>query len=241
MCQSKANGGARCTVNKQSANHRRRDRYAVKTAEVIIDKIIAAQGSEWTGDTEGIGFEINSPLIAKAYAIAVKAHAGVKRKSGEVYLNHPLRVARKLQAAGFNHEVVAVALLHDAVEDSPLTLADLRRYGFSERVISGVDSVTKRDGEEYPDAIERAKKHPIGRLCKLADNLDNSSDEQLAPFTPERQAKQRAKYTPARGAIIRSIIDNPTEKLIQDAPGFTKDYKIKVNTNIMGTIFDGKE
>lgn len=241
MCQSKENGGARCTVDKPSANHRRRDRYAVKTAHAIIEQVVAEQGSEWTGDTDGIGFEINSPLVAKAYAIAVKAHAGVKRKSGEVYLNHPLRVARKLQAAGFNHEVVAVALLHDAVEDSDLTLADLKRYGFSERVVSGVDSVTKREGEDYKDAIQRARQHPIGRLCKLADNLDNSSDEQLAPFTPERQQKQRAKYGPARVVLIRSIIENPTEKMLVNAPGFTREYKIKLNTNIVGTIFDGKE
>lgn len=241
MCQSKANGGTRCTINKPVANQRRRDRYAVKTAEQMIDQVIAEQGSEWTGDVDSIGLKISSPLIAKSYALAVKAHSGVKRKSGEVYLNHPLRVAQRLQAEGFNDEVIAVALLHDAVEDSPMTLSDLRRYGFSERVVSGVDSVTKRDGETYEQAIERARKHPIGRLVKLSDNLDNSSDEQLAPFTPERQARQRAKYTPARVILIRSIRMNPTESMMVDAPGFTKGYAIRLKTNTVETIFDGKE
>lgn len=237
MCRSKDHGGKRCKPN----NARRRDRYAVKTAQNTVDAVIKEHGSEFTGDVAGIGLELNSPLVAKAYALAVKAHSGVKRVSGEVYINHPLRVARNLQKAGFNHEVVAVALLHDAVEDSPLTLGGLRRYGFNERIVTGVDSMTKRSGETYQDAILRASKHPIGRIGKLADNLDNSSDEQLAPFTEERQAKQRAKYTPARVFILRSIIENPTESMVQTTPGFSKEYKIKLDPSIMGTIFDGKK
>lgn len=240
MCRSKDNGGRRCHINQSAANARRRDRYAVQTATAMVDSVIAEQGSEWTGDVNGVGLQINSPLVAKAYAIAVKAHSGIKRVSGEVYLNHPLRVARKLQEAGFNHEAVAVALLHDAVEDSTLTLGDLKRYGFHDRIVSGVDSVTKRPGEDYKDAILRASKHPIGRLVKLADNLDNSSDEQLAPFTEERQAKQRAKYIPARAVILRSIVENPTDDMVAAAPGFHKGYQIKLDSKIMGTIFDGK-
>lgn len=240
MCRSKDNGGRRCAINHSKTNARRRDRYAVQTATKMVDDIIEGQGSEWTGDVNGIGLQLNSPLVAKAYAISVKAHAGVKRVSGEVYINHPLRVARKLQEAGFNHEVVAVALLHDAVEDSDLTLGGLRRYGFNDRIVGGVDSMTKRPGEDYKSAILRAIKHPLGRLGKLSDNLDNSSDEQLAPFSEERQAKQRAKYIPARMVIQRSILDNPTDEMIASTPGFHQGYQIKLDTKIMGTIFDGK-
>lgn len=237
MCRHKSTGRERCKVNTPVVNAKRRDRYHVKTATAMVDEVIAEQGSDWVGDVEGIGLLINSPLIAKSYALAVKAHAGVRRSSQEVYLNHPLRVARALQEAGFNHEVIAVALLHDAVEDSDMTLGTLRRHGFSERIISGVDSVTKRDGETYESAIERASAHPIGRLVKLSDNLDNSSDEQLAPFSPQKQEKQRAKYIPARAKLKRSIIDNPVETMMDSSQGFHVGYKIKISSDVVSSIF----
>lgn len=237
MCRSKEHGGNRCKAN----NARRRDRYAVKTAQGIVNSVIKEHGQEYTGDVSGLGLELNSPLVAKAYAVAARAHAGVKRVSGEVYINHPIAVARSLQKAGFNHEVVAAGLLHDSVEDSDLTFGGLRKLGFNERVIGGVESMTKRKGEDYPSAIRRAIQHPIGRVGKLADNLHNSSDEQLAPFSDERQAKQRAKYTPARAVILRSILENPTDRMIASTPGFSKEYKIKLDPSIIGTIFDGKK
>lgn len=238
MCRNKSTGRERCKVDTHAVNGKRRDRYHVKTASAMVDSVIAELGEEWVGDVEGIGFQINSPLVAKSYALAVKAHAQIKRSSGEVYLNHPLRVARALQEAGFNHEVIAVALLHDAVEDSDMTLGTLRRHGFNERIISGVDSVTKRDGETYEDAIERASAHPIGRLVKLSDNLDNSSDEQLAPFTPQRQEKQRAKYIPARAKLKKSILDNPVESMMDSSKGFHVGYKIKISGNVISSIFE---
>lgn len=234
MCRAKDHGGRRCETN----NVRRRDRYAVKTSALMVDQVISKHGQEWTGDVKEIGLEINSPLIAKAYAISVRAHSGVKRKSGEVYVNHPLRVAQSLQSAGFNDEVVAIGLLHDAVEDSPLTLGQLRKYGFNERVVSGVDSVTKRDGEPYVEAIERATSHPLGRLVKLSDNWDNSSDEQLAPFDEAKQQKQRAKYTPARQKILRMIVENPTDYMLARHPAFSATYKIKVAGARFDTPFD---
>jgi len=237
MCRHKSTGRERCKVNTPVINAKRRDRYHVKTATAMVDAVIAELGPEWVGDVEGIGFQINSPLVAKSYALAVKAHAGVKRKFGDPYLNHPLRVSKLLQDAGFNHEVIAVALLHDAVEDSDMTLGTLRRHGFSERIISGVDSVTKRDGETYESAIERASAHPIGRLVKLSDNLDNSSDEQLAPFSPQRQEKQRAKYIPARAKLKKSILDNPVETMMDSSKGFHVGYKIKISENIVSSIF----
>lgn len=237
MCRSKENGGRRCQHDSNAYNARRRDRHAVKTARILIDSVIEEQGDEWVG-SESIGLEINSPLVAKSYAIAVQAHAGVKRSSGEVYLNHPLRVARRLQENGFNEEVVAVALLHDAVEDSPLTLGKLRQLGFNERIISGVDSVTKREGEKYESAVIRAASHPIGRLVKLSDNLDNSSPEQLAPFSKERQERQKAKYEPARFLIMKSILERPVDVLIASGiKGFTRGYQIRIRPAVTEGIF----
>lgn len=228
MCRAATHGakGRRCNTESRVTNARRRDRNMIRAGEAIINDVIENQGSEWLGDIEGIGFKINSPIIAKTYALAVKYHSGVKRKSGEPYVNHPLRVAQRLQEAGYNNEVICVALLHDTVEDSELTLGRLRKLGYSERVISGVDSVTKRDGESYPMAIDRARRHPLGRLAKLSDNFDNSSEEQLKPFSEEKRAIQRAKYAPARKRLIFEIQSQPSEELVLAMKEFDNGYKI---------------
>ena len=198
----------------------------IRSSEKVIDGVITEQGSEWLGDVESIELKLDSPLVAKSYALAVKYHAGVKRKSGEPYINHPLRVAQRLQEAGYNNEVVSVALLHDTVEDSELTLGRLRKLGYSERVISGVDSVTKRPYETYPETIDRARRHPLGRLVKLSDNFDNSSEEQLKPFSKEKRAIQRAKYEPARKMLIFEIRSQPSEELVLAMKEFDNGYKI---------------
>ncbi len=165
---------------------------------------ISKVDEQWRGDEENRP-DTRDPLVAKAYALACSAHAGIRRKSGEAYINHPLRVAKKL--ADNNHPVatIVVALLHDAVEDSALELSDLRIMGFSEEVVMGVDSVSKRQGEEYSEAVIRAARNPIGRWVKLADNLDNSAKEQLLPFSPEKRLKQKRKYYPARDFLKRVI------------------------------------
>lgn len=181
--------------------------------------------SRWQGD-EKYRPDISNPLVAKAYVVAVNAHAGVSRKSGEPYLNHPLRVAKRIQDAGYDNEVVAIALLHDAVEDSELTLADLRAFGFSPRIISGVDSVTKRDGESYPEAVARASNHPDGKLVKLSDNLDNSSPEQLLPFSEEKRQKQIRKYAPARVTLLQAITGGD---LMEPQAVFTRTYRLRMS------------
>jgi (p)ppGpp synthase/HD superfamily hydrolase len=66
-----------------------------------------------------------------------------------------------------------VAILHDVVEDSDITLQDLRREGFSEEIVTAVDCLTKREGEPYAQLIARAKVNPTAKAVKLADLRDN--------------------------------------------------------------------
>lgn len=210
MCRSAKNGqpGRRCATSKEHERNRKRKYRALKKVEGQIAEFVAEHGDKWTGDVKLSS--MSSPKVAKALLFAYKAHEGVERKSGEPYVNHPLRVAKRLQDAGFDSNVICVAILHDAVEDSDLTLDDLREAGFNEMIVSGVDSVTKRDGEEYMDAVARASAHPIGRLVKLSDNLDNSSPEQLAPFNEERKLRAIRKYTPAK-KMLRSVIESSSQ------------------------------
>lgn len=82
------------------------------------------------------------PLITRAYAMAEQCHAGQTRASGEPYITHPLNVARFLADMGFDAATIAAGLLHDALEDSHLTRAELER-DFGSDVAFLVDGVTK--------------------------------------------------------------------------------------------------
>lgn len=107
--------------------------------------------------------------LERAIAIAAEAHAGEVDKAGAPYIHHPLRVMDGCEGA----EAKIVAVLHDLVEDTDWTLEGLRAEGFSEAVVSGVDAVTRRDGEVYLEFVARARAHPLGREVKRADVLEN--------------------------------------------------------------------
>jgi hypothetical protein len=108
--------------------------------------------------------------LQTAIEIAVRAHAGQMTKSDkEPYITHPLRVMNAVQ--GESAKIVAV--LHDVLEDTATTAADLRKAGFSEEIITAVESVTRPRGESYADFVVRSKANPLGRQVKLADLTDN--------------------------------------------------------------------
>lgn len=81
-------------------------------------------------------------LVQRAYRLAEKAHEGQKRASGEPYINHCLAVAQILTELRVPPEVLAAGLLHDTVEDTPVTLEDIRK-DFGDVVANLVDGVTK--------------------------------------------------------------------------------------------------
>lgn len=114
--------------------------------------------------------------IDNAIRIATYAHAEQVDKAGMPYILHPLRVGASL--AAFGTDAVIAGLLHDVVEDTVYTLADLRDQGVSERALSAIDSVTKRTSERdlaaYRESIERAMADPLGLYVKAADVLDNA-------------------------------------------------------------------
>ncbi len=89
-----------------------------------------------------------------------------------------------------------VAVLHDVIEDTPVTVENLRRDGFSEAVIDALDTVTKRPGETYTAFVLRAARNPIGRAVKLADLHDNSDLSRITSPTP-RDHERLAKYKQA--------------------------------------------
>lgn len=108
--------------------------------------------------------------IERALQIAAKAHEGQKDKEGLPYVLHPLRVMMAVEG----EEAQVVAVLHDVVEDTPVTLDDLRQAGFSEAVLAAVQCVTHHKDEPYADYVVRCKGNEVARRVKLADLGDNS-------------------------------------------------------------------
>ena len=109
--------------------------------------------------------------LETAIRIAVTAHAGQKDKEGLPYITHPLR----LMHAVTDDAAKIVAVLHDVVEDTSVTLDDLRREGFSEAILASMELVTHRKDEPYADYVVGCKADPVARAVKLADLADNCS------------------------------------------------------------------
>jgi (p)ppGpp synthase/HD superfamily hydrolase len=86
-----------------------------------------------------------------------------------------------------------VAILHDVVEDSEVTLDDLRAEGFSDEVVNAIDHVTRREGELYEAFIERIAPHPLARRVKVADLEDNMDVTRLVVLD-ERGAERMQRY-----------------------------------------------
>ena len=128
----------------------------------------------------------------KAYEIAKKAHLGQIDKAGEDYIKHPEKVASFVNS----DEEKAVAYLHDVIEDTELTLEDLREYGFSEEVLKAVDVITKKKGQDYQTYLNSVKENKLARVVKLADLRHNSDLTRLINIT-EKDRERKEKYQKA--------------------------------------------
>ena len=142
-------------------------------------------------------------MIEKAYQVAKKAHDGQVRKSGEPYIIHPLCVAIILADLELDKESIAAGLLHDVVEDTPMTTEDLAKE-FGDEVALLVDGVTKLgqlsySADKVDEQAENLRKMFLAMakdirviLIKLADRLHNMRT--LKYMKPEKQ-KEKARET----------------------------------------------
>jgi guanosine-3',5'-bis(diphosphate) 3'-pyrophosphohydrolase len=94
-------------------------------------------------------------------------------------------------------------VLHDVVEDSDVTIEMLRNEGFPESVLSALDALTKRDGEDRIQAATRAAADPIARAVKLADNAENS-DLSRIPNPTEKDLARIEEYRKVRAILLRA-------------------------------------
>lgn len=123
-----------------------------------------------------------SSALEKALSLATEAHGGQVDKGGRPYINHPIAVAAMVDS----EDEKVVALLHDVVEDTGITLEDLhRKYGFSSKIVYAVDCITKRAGESLHDYLLRVKRSELATAVKIADLTHNSDLSRIS----EPQAK----------------------------------------------------
>jgi len=144
----------------------------------------------------------DADVLRRAYALAVIAHSGQYRQSGEPYIDHPVAVASILLELRLDAESIAASLLHDVVEDTGVQLDMLRTY-FNSSIAHLVDGVTKLSGLEhkskeelqagsYRKLIIATADDPRVILIKLADRLHNM---RTLGATPPNKQKRVARET----------------------------------------------
>lgn len=141
-----------------------------------------------------------SPTIDEALSVALDAHRGQSYPAPEPepFIFHPLRVMLGV-ASG---PAKVVALLHDVVEDSPVTLVDLANKGFDAQIVHAVDCLSRRSSEPYADYIDRVSSDELAREVKLSDLADNLANNRALPATRENLARI-ARYETAQRVLGR--------------------------------------
>ena len=164
------------------------------------------EGYEYFQEIEALIREQFSPAeaatVERAYYFAYEAHKGQKRKSGEAYIIHPVAVAKILLGFGMDMQSVTAALLHDVVEDTPVTSEEIRKL-FGADVAFLVDGVTKLGkiplASREEQQAENLRKLLLAMsedirviIIKLADRLHNM---RTLKFVPEQKRRDTAKET----------------------------------------------
>lgn len=142
---------------------------------------------------------IYTPMTRKAMGIAYRAHHGQVDKAGVPYIFHPIHLAEQMD----DETSCCVALLHDTVEDTDVTFAQLSQE-FPEVVIDALKLLTHDKGTPYFDYVRAIRENPIAVKVKLADIAHNSDQSRLTgtPMPEETRAYFRSKYAKAKAILL---------------------------------------
>lgn len=131
-----------------------------------------------------------------ALKLCFEAHKNQTDKSGMPYVFHPFHLAEQMK----DEDTTIAALLHDVVEDTDYTIADLEQMGFSPNVIEALELLTHNDGTPYMEYVAKIKDNPIAKAVKLAD-LEHNSDLSRLDTVDEKALERKEKY----GQAIRLL------------------------------------
>jgi (p)ppGpp synthase/HD superfamily hydrolase len=141
-------------------------------------------------------------VVNKAIMAAYWFHDAQTDMAGKPYTSHLRRVAKPFTGERDWDTAAAVAWLHDIVEDTDCTLADLYELGFSEEIVHAVDAITHREGEALEDYWERVKANVIARAVKVKGDIPDNSDPMRLEFLPPHlQEKLVLKYQRAMAVL----------------------------------------
>lgn len=137
--------------------------------------------------------------ISDACNLAYAAHKGQVDKAGrDYYAAHVCDVVRRVHG----QDEIAVAWLHDVLEDTDVTEEQLRKT-FPTDVVDAVVALTRRPGESYEDYLRSLRMNPLALVVKLADIASNSSPRRLKRLEPETRRRLARKYANAL-VVLRS-------------------------------------
>ena len=133
--------------------------------------------------------------LSNMLQLATQRHDGQFDKGGAPYILHPLKVMHYCRSD--DEELMCIALGHDLIEDTFNNVSDgialLKNRGFSERVIVGIEALTKIPGQPYEDYKERIKSNPDAVIVKMADLRHNSDIRRLKGLR-EKDIERIAAY-----------------------------------------------
>lgn len=141
---------------------------------------------------------IYTPLTKRAMNLAYNAHHGQLDKSGTPYIFHPMHLAEQMD----DEISCCVALLHDTVEDTDVTLEELAKE-FPKEVVDAVALMTHAEGVDYFDYVRAIKTNPVATKVKLADLAHNGDQSRCTGSdVPEsRLAAWKEKYANAKAIL----------------------------------------
>ena len=131
---------------------------------------------------------INTKLTRSASKIAYKAHEGQTDKAGVPYIFHPIHIAEQMDS----EESCVVALLHDVIEDSDITLEILSKY-FNDDIITALRVLTKKENDDYVMYIKRVKTNKLATKVKIKD-LEHNRDLTRLDEVTDKDRKRSLKY-----------------------------------------------
>jgi (p)ppGpp synthase/HD superfamily hydrolase len=137
--------------------------------------------------------KLYTPQINKALRIAYNAHHGQFDKSGAPYIFHPAHLAERMDT----EEEIIAALLHDVVEDTPVTFADLAAEGFSSAVLDALELLTHDPATPYLDYVRQIKTNALAKKVKLADLAHNSDASRFDEPDAYMVKRWETKYSAA--------------------------------------------
>ncbi|WP_206188136.1 hypothetical protein [Sanguibacter sp. HDW7] len=187
-----------------------KDRDVLELLRIFAPVLVSAGEGRWL-DARGVpaevstwGFPVSSiggtTLVQRAELIAISAHAGQVDKLGVDYIEHPRAVAARFDPAEEEPQHVA-ALLHDVIEDSPITADDLRLAHIPDAIVDAVVLLTRTKDVASDDYYVAIRGNEVARQVKLSDIAHNTDPARVANLSASDREWFAQKYAHARAML----------------------------------------